>query len=85
MFSVIDQALKYRKRGKIRWAKLSHFSQFSRALQKFSREYIRASYNGLFKCCKRKALRNFSCEKLHWVESAKSLAQRIFPRLWYSC
>ena len=37
----------YRKRGKICWAKLSHFSRFSRAPLKFSHEHLQASYNGV--------------------------------------
>ena len=37
----------YCKRGKIRWAKLSRFSRFSRAPRKFSREYLQAMYNGV--------------------------------------
>ena len=37
----------YRKQRKIRWAKLSHFSRFSRALQKFSHEHLQALYNGI--------------------------------------
>ena len=44
----------YRKWGKIRWAKLSHFSQFSRVPQKFYREYLFILYKlhimALFKC-----------------------------------
>ena len=34
------QIMLYRKRGKIRWAKLSWFSQFLRVPQKFSREFL---------------------------------------------
>ena len=34
----------YRKQGKIRWAKRLHFSRFSRAPRKFSRESL---YNGV--------------------------------------
>ena len=37
----------YRKCGKIRWAELLHFSQFSRVPRKFFCEYIQASYNGV--------------------------------------
>ena len=56
----------YRKRRKICWAKLLHFSWFSRALQKFSRESLyKFRMMALFKCCKRKALQKFSREKLH--------------------
>ena len=33
----------------------------------------------LFKCCKRKAPQKFSCEKLHWVESAKVYLNESFP------
>ena len=36
---LVYRALLYRKRRKIRWAKLSHFSQFLRVLRKFSCEY----------------------------------------------
>ena len=56
----------YCKWGKIRWAKLSHFSWFLRAPQKFSRESLRKlCIMALFKYCKRKAPRKFSREKLH--------------------
>ena len=42
----------YRKRGKIRWAKLSHFSRFSRAPQKFSCESLyKLRIMALLKCC----------------------------------
>ena len=39
---IIMQA-NYRKQGKIRWAKLSHFSRFSRVPRKFFHEYKRLS------------------------------------------
>ena len=70
-----DHFVLYRKWGNIHWAKLLHFSQFSRALRKFSHEYLLILYKlcimALLKCCKRKALQKFSHEKLHWVESTK--------------
>ena len=48
----------YRKRGKIRWAKLSHFS---RAPRKFSHEFLyKLRIMALFKCCKNKAPQKFS-------------------------
>ena len=53
----VNTYTKYRKRGKIRWAKLLHFLRFSRVPQKFSHEYIFILYKlhiiVLFKCCKR--------------------------------
>ena len=69
---VYKSQISYCKWRKIHWAKLSRFSQFSRALQKFSCESLyKLRIMALFKCCKRKAPQKFSREKLHWVEYAK--------------
>ena len=64
--------LTYRKRGKIRWAKLLRFSRFSRVPRKFFREYLfKLRIMPLFMCFKRKAPQKFSREKLHREESVK--------------
>ena len=74
----------YHKRGKIRWAKLSRFSRFSRALRKFLHEYLyKLLIIAFFEWFKRMALQKFFREKLYWGGICESLAQRIFPSLQY--
>ena len=68
----------YRKRGKIRWAKLS---RFSRAPQKFSHESLyKLRIMALFKCCNVRYRKSFPA-KTTLGGIRESLAQRIFPRL----
>ena len=73
----------YRKRGKICWAKLSRFSQFSRAPRKFPRESLyKLRIMALFKCCNVRHRESIPV-KTALGGICESLAQRIFPGLRY--
>ena len=70
----------YRKRGKIRWAKLS---RFSRAPRKFSRESLyKLHIMALFKCCNVRHRKSFPV-KTTFGEIRESLAQQISSHLRY--
>ena len=77
----------YRKRGKIRWAKLLCFSRFSAVPWNFFHEYKRLSLiilNNEYLCTAygQGNVKIFP-RKLRWCWNSEYLAQQIFPRLRY--
>ena len=68
----------YRKRGKIRWAKLSHFSWFSRVLQKISHEYKHLSFTMLNNKLA-KATQKCFCGNFNGVETLNIQPRESFP------
>ena len=77
----------YHKRGKICWAKVSRFSQFSGVPQKVFREYKYLSLiilNNEYLCTAfGQGNTKIFPRKLRWRWNSEYLAQRIFPHLQY--